>query len=86
MNVVLRTGECIRLTQNEAVAMKLIDDDRCNYYLNLSRQSIPLDVWETIQRLILSDKVYPPITTIDIKNSNLSINDVYPELRNIIIY
>ena len=86
MNVTIRTGECIRLTMNEANAMKLIDINSCNYYLNLSRKTIPLDVWYTMEDLILTGKVYPSITTIDIRKSNLTINDVRPELLPMVIY
>lgn len=86
MNVLIRTGECITLSPQEAYAMRLIRNERCNYYLNFSRETIPLNVWHIIESLILSDKVYPSIRTIDIRNSNLSINDVRPELQSMIIY
>lgn len=85
MNVTLRTGECIRLNSEEAIAMKLIRDNRCNDYLNLSKEFIPLDVWHNMEQLILTDKVFPSIGVIDIRESNLTINDVHPDLVNIII-
>lgn len=85
MNVLTRTGDCIRLTQQEAKAMRLIRENSCNYYLNFSSEIVPLDIWHTIENLILAGKVYPSVITIDIRKSNLSIDDIHSELRNMII-
>ncbi len=86
MNVLTSTGESVRLTQKEAEAMRVICNERCNYYLNLSGENVPLDVWHTIEDLFLSNKVYPAIRTIDIRNSNIKLEDVNPLLKDTIIY
>lgn len=86
MNVLTNTGECVRLTPKEAEAMKIIYDDSCNYYLDLSAKNIPLDTWHTIEDLFLADKVFPTITTIDIRKSNIKLEDVNPLLKSMIIY
>lgn len=86
MEVLTRNGECVRLTPLETNAMRLIRGYRCNYYLNLSNEDIPINIWNTIEDLILSDKIYPAITTINIQNSNLTIDDVNIKLRDCIIY
>jgi hypothetical protein len=86
MNVMIGTGESIWLTKEEAVAMKLMDEQRCNSYLDLVGERIPLDIWHTMQDLLLSGKVFPVINRIIIKDSNISIDDVRPELRSMIVY
>jgi hypothetical protein len=86
MNVMISTGESIWLTKEEAVAMKLMDEQRCNYYLDLVGERIPPNIWHTMEDLIISGKVFPLIGKIDIRDSNISIDDVRPELRSMIIY
>lgn len=85
MKVMISTGESIWLNEQEALAMKLMDEYSCNYYLDLSGETIPLEIWHTMEDLIVAGKVFPMIGKIDIHDSNISINDVYPELRAMLV-
>lgn len=69
----------------EKQALKLIRENRCNGYLDLSQENIPYEVWNIIQNLYLNDKIYPRITTIDIRNTNLTLDQVNDVLRGTII-
>lgn len=86
MEVLTSTGECVHLTSQEADAMKFIKENQCNYYLNLSNTYIPLSIWYNIERLYSTDKIFPAIKIIDIRNTNLTLDNVDLHLRNIIIY
>jgi hypothetical protein len=86
MEVLTTTGECVRLTSQQADAMKLIKENQCNYYLNLSDTYVPLDLWTIIQNVYLNNEIFPAISVIDIRNTNLKLDDVDPRLRNMIVY
>ena len=81
----ISTGKYIWLTKEEAVAMKLMDEQRCNYYLDLSGERIPPNIWHTMEDMIISGKVFPVIGKIDIRDLNISIDNVRPELRSMIV-
>ena len=72
MEVLTSTGQCVHLTPQEAEAMRAIKAKRCNYYFNFSDENVPLDLWNNIEDLFLSNKMYPAITIIDIRDSNLN--------------
>lgn len=86
MEVLTSTGVCVHLNTQQSTAMKFIKDNQCNYYLNLSHTFVPLDIWHTIEDLYLSNNIFPAITVIDIRNTNLTLKDVDFRLHNMIIY
>lgn len=86
MEVLTSTGECVHLNGHQADAMKIIKENQCNYYLNLSHTFVPLEIWYIIEDLYLSNRIFPAITVIDIRNNNLTLADVDPRLHNMIIY
>jgi hypothetical protein len=86
MEVLTSTGECIRLNAQEAEAMTIINENQCNYYLNLSHIYVPLNLWYVIQDLYLNNMIFPAISVIDIRNTNLTLDDVDSRLRDMIIH
>lgn len=82
----ISTGsKSIRYTPEEAKIVQFMNQRRCNYYLNFSDRRISIDMWKNIEKLFLTNKVYPTILVIDIQNTGLSLNDVNPDLRHMIV-
>ena len=62
-------------------AKELIRTCRCNSVVNFNRHTIPLEVWNSIQELIINNAVYPPVTTIHLRNTNLTGENIDDKLR-----
>ncbi len=66
-------------------ARLLISKKACNNYLNLNSTLLTKEMWDDVQYVILSGKIYPPINVIEIVNSNIKTFDIHPLLQKMII-
>lgn len=68
-------------------AKNIIKSNRCNSVLDLGQLNIPLNTWNEIQRLILSETIpHKQITKILLEKSNITPNDVDPNLLPICVF
>lgn len=67
-------------TPLEKEAWIFFNSHRCNTVLNLYNKQIDLDFWKVVQDQIVNNPWVIPIKTIYLKESNITPNDMIPEL------
>lgn len=64
--------------------LTFVQSHRCNSVLDLSKRTIPIETWKSIQELIINGVVSPPIKSIHLNKSNITETDIDHRLLSII--
>lgn len=66
-------------------AFRKISELRCNSYLDLRGEEIPLQLWREMEEMIVQNLLLVPVRYIDIRGSSIELKDVRPDLQGRIV-
>jgi hypothetical protein len=74
----------MNITYDNIKAIQYIQAHRCNAVLDLNKRIVPSALWRSIEQLIITNAISPPIEYINLSNSNITEKDVDHRLHGII--